>query len=323
MKNGDRLTGEIKWIDAGTIYLSLDYVDGTIAVQWSKVARLESTQQFIIKTQGGAVHNGTIKTVETPENEPLKLRVTDKSDESVVLDRSEIVKLDQTSESFWKRMNGAINLGTTYTRGNQTVQYNLAAQAQYLRERWNAQSNISSNLSGSSGVRTSTRNQFGFGAEHLLPWNNYFYSGLGSFMQGSEQQIKLQTNFGGGIGRYFKNTNRISFSVLAGLAWQSTEYDQSAVPIARQNVAAAMVVTNLKVFRFKKTNLGVTASMFPAVSEPGRVFFDTNATYYVKLFNNLSWNLTFYGNWDNRPPANFPGSDYGSSSGLSWTFGNR
>ena len=28
-----------------------------------------------------------------------------------------------------------------------------------------------------------------------------------------------------------------------------------------------------------------------------------------------------YGNWDNRPPANFSGSDYGSSSGLSWTFG--
>jgi hypothetical protein len=43
----------------------------------------------------------------------------------------------------------------------------------------------------------------------------------------------------------------------------------------------------------------------------------------VKLFSNLKWNVSFYGNWDNRPPPNFSGSDYGSSSGLSWTFGNR
>jgi len=33
-------------------------------------------------------------------------------------------------------------------------------------------------------------------------------------------------------------------------------------------------------------------------------------TYYVKLIGNLSWNVSFYGNWDNQPPASFSGSDY-------------
>jgi hypothetical protein len=54
---------------------------------------------------------------------------------------------------------------------------------------------------------------------------------------------------------------------------------------------------------------------FPALSVPGRVRFDTNASYYVKLFSNLSWNASFYGNWDNQPPQGFSGSDYGTSSG--------
>ena len=31
----------------------------------------------------------------------------------------------------------------------------------------------------------------------------------------------------------------------------------------------------------------------------------------------------FYGNWDNQPSPTLSGSDYGTSSGLSWTFGNR
>jgi len=25
----------------------------------------------------------------------------------------------------------------------------------------------------------------------------------------------------------------------------------------------------------------------------------------VKLFSNLKWNVSFYGNWDNQPPPNF------------------
>ena len=43
---------------------------------------------------------------------------------------------------------------------------------------------------------------------------------------------------------------------------------------------------------------------------------------YIKFTGNLSWHVSFYGNWDNRPPGNLPGSDYGTSSGLSWAFGS-
>jgi hypothetical protein len=91
--------------------------------------------------------------------------------------------------------------------------------------------------------------------------------------------------------------------------------------VGSQNLAAAVVSSNVNLFRFSKTNLSVSATLLPALSQPGRVHFSTNAAYYVKLFSNLKWNVSFYGNWDNRPPAGFSGSDYGSSSGLSWTFG--
>jgi hypothetical protein len=54
-----------------------------------------------------------------------------------------------------------------------------------------------------------------------------------------------------------------------------------------------------------------------------RITFKTNATYYLKLFGKVDWNLSFYGSWDTKPPPTFSGSDYGSSTGLSWTFGNK
>jgi hypothetical protein len=231
--------------------------------------------------------------------------------------------MTETSERFYQRFNGSINLGVIYSKGNSATQYNLASETEYFRERWAADALLSSNLSSSSGSTTSTRNQVGLRGYHLLPWENYFYGGLGNFLQSSEQGIKLQTTLGGGIGHFFKNTNRTSIAVLGGLAWQSTEYKASSTLPGRQNVAAALVAVQIKAFKFSRTNLGFTAAVLPAFSDPGRLFVDTNASYYLKLFNNLSWNLSFYGNWDTRPPRGFSGSDYGTSSGVSWTFGNR
>ena len=36
MKNGDHLTGKVKSVDRGVLFVSLDYVDGTISVDWSE-----------------------------------------------------------------------------------------------------------------------------------------------------------------------------------------------------------------------------------------------------------------------------------------------
>ena len=51
MKNGDRMTCEVKGLDAGVLYVSFDYIDGTSPVDWSKVASLESSQLFVVKTE--------------------------------------------------------------------------------------------------------------------------------------------------------------------------------------------------------------------------------------------------------------------------------
>ena len=323
MKNGDRMTGQVKSLNAGILSVSLDYVNGTISVDWSEVAHLESSQLFVVLTQGGSAYEGTLVTAETPSGQPVKIQLTETSGNKMEIDRSQIVRMTQTSEEFHQRFNGAINSGILYSKGNQSTQYNLGVDVQYLRERWAAEADYTSSLSANSNSAISTRNQLQLQSYHLLPWRNYFYGGLGNFLQSSVQGITLQTTLGGGVGYFFKDTNRINIAVLGGLGWQSTNYKPSSNTQGTQNIAAALIAAEVKLFKFKKTNLDLTVSILPAISDPGRVRFNTNATYYLKLFGNLSWNLSFYGNWDNQPPHGLAGSDYGSSSGLSWTFGNK
>jgi len=326
MKNGDRMTCQIKGLDAGVLYVSFDYIDGTASVEWSKVARLESNELFIVKTEDGSVYTGRLKTPETPGGQPVKIQIVesgqaDLSEGEVLIDSPKVVSIVETSDNFWRRFNGELSFGVIYSKGNQSTQYTLGSQTVYLRERWSVGANLNSNLSSSTGTSASTRNSLDLSGRRLLPWNKYFYAGLGSFLQSSAQGITLQTTVGGGFGRYLKDTNRSRISVLGGVAWQSTKYGSSLVPASTQNLVAAVLAADVSVFRFSKTNLDVTAQLFPALSEPGRFRFNTNATYYIKLISNLSWNVSFYDSWDSRPPPGFAGSDYGTSSGLSWTFG--
>ena len=323
MNNGDRLTGEIKGLNTGTLFVNLDYISGTSSVDWAKVDHLESKQLFLVKTEDGSVYSGALRTVESSGKRPIHIEISAPPNEVTVLDRSKIIQVTETSASFWQRFNGQINSGISYSKGNQATQYNFASLLEYPRERWVAAANYNSTLASSTGATVSTRNTLDLYAGRLLRWDNWFYAGVNDFLQSSTQEIDLQTNLGGGVGRYLKNTNRANIWLLGGLAWQNTQYSHSLGEQGTQNVAAALIAGQAKFFVFNKTSLTMNGSVFPALSEPGRVYVNTSVTYYVKLFGGLNWNVSFYGNWDNQPPQSFSGSDYGASSGLGWSFGNR
>jgi hypothetical protein len=322
MNNGDRITCEIKGLDSGVLYIGLDYAEGTIQVDWSKVRHVESKQLFLVKTQDGRFYVGTLSMAETEAERPMRIEVVEESGKNVVVGQGEVVGMDQTSQKFWHRFDGSINMGFTYAKANETTQYTLGATTDYLRETWSSGANFTSTLTGNTGVETSTRNNVQAYYRHLMHRNNWFYTGLGSFLQSTEQQIQLQSNVGGGIGLYVTNTNRSMISVFGGLAYQRTTYTLPASRTPSQNTAAAMVGVDAALFKFDKTKLTLTATAFPALNQAGRIYDNANATYYLKFWGNFTWNLSFYGNWDNQPPLNFSGSDYGVSSGLGWTFGN-
>jgi hypothetical protein len=147
--------------------------------------------------------------------------------------------------------------------------------------------------------------------------------GLVGFLQSSVQGIQMQESFGGGIGKNIVNNGSNFFTVYGGFAWQKIDYQESVLPASTQKVTTALLGTQLKLFRFDKTTLTTTAILLPALSQPGRVQFNVNTAYYVKIWGKLDWNLTFYGNWDNQPPPGFTGIDYGTTSGLSISFGNQ
>src|SRR6516162_3174722 len=97
MKNGDRMTCGIKGLSAGVLYVAFDYIDGTASVDWSKVARLESSQLFVVKAEDGSVYTGTLKTAETGAGRPVQITVVQAPAHETSLDQFQITQMIATS----------------------------------------------------------------------------------------------------------------------------------------------------------------------------------------------------------------------------------
>ena len=156
-------------------------------------------------------------------------------DQTTELKHRDVVQIDQTDTNFWRRFNGEINSGLIFSKANSSTQYTLSSDVAYPRERWSAGATFTSSLTANTGVTTSTRNDGMLYYRHLMRWNNWFYTGVGSLLQSTEQDIALQSNVGGGIGRYVKNTNRARIAVYGGIAYQNTRYKQTLTDQSTQD----------------------------------------------------------------------------------------
>jgi putative salt-induced outer membrane protein YdiY len=148
----------------------------------------------------------------------------------------------------------------------------------------------------------------------------WFYTGSSALLQSSQQGIDLQTTLGGGAGRFLKDTNFARIAVTAGLAVQRTNYTEHLGVQSPPNALASFVAGDVNLFKFKKTSFDASVNVLPVLSQAGRVQTNVNSAYSIQVISNFWLRLSFYGSWDNRPPAHFSGSDYGVSSSISYKF---
>src|ERR1700749_819567 len=61
LKNGDRLTGEIKGLQRGELKFKASYMADAVRLDWSKVARLESKSSYLILLTDGRLVTGPLR----------------------------------------------------------------------------------------------------------------------------------------------------------------------------------------------------------------------------------------------------------------------
>jgi hypothetical protein len=316
MRNGDRYTCEIVSLDQGQFQVKTVNTTGAVLLDWSKVDRIESNQFFVVELSDGSSFAGTIQKV--PDKDTVADFWITAEGTTIKVSAPAVVVIARSGKRLQGRLSGNVSAGVNYAKGNSTRQYNVNATMTVRGRTQELIPSISSSFSGQSGATSTERNDF-----NLQYWKalsrNWVAGIYDDFLKSTEQQLDLRATVGGFGGRRLFRTNRTMFILVGGAVFTSEHYNAS-VGQPDQKSTEGLIGARFSMFRFDSTNITAQSFVFPSITDPGRVRIDTNVSGKVDLTHNFNLTLSFYNNFDSRPPPDVPRTDVGINLGLGWSF---
>jgi hypothetical protein len=195
MKNGDRITGEIRKLETGVLYIKPGYALEPIALNWSEVERVESKDTCLVVLTDGKRYTGSIQKVLTGQRAGEV--VIEGVHEVIRVPETAVVSIGPVEPSFWKQLKGAIDYGLSYQQGGGHTQSTLSGSADYPQEHYLLHLDGSAVFSGQSQGTNTTRYTLGFDYNRYFT-RNWYAATMANFLRSSQQDLTARTTLGGG-----------------------------------------------------------------------------------------------------------------------------
>ena len=317
LKNGDRLTGEIKGLQRGELRVKADYMAEAVRLDWAKIERIESKSTFIISLVNGNLFENVMHLLPANSVEIANF-VIGSADKKVRVPQLDVIRIVPAAPSFWKRLEGSIDFGFSFTSGNDQYQTQLTATTTYRTGDHAFTTSIDSAFSGQPDGDSTTRNQFTFDYRKQLT-RNWFAGGIFDLLQSDQQSLKLRTSVGGLVGRNLHQTEHTRLSVFGGIVGTRENYS-TATGQPKSTNADALAGVDFTTFHFKSKDIRSRFSLFPSLTTPGRMRLQATSDLYIKVVKDLYWGFHVYENFDSKPPVRADKNDLGVSTSLGWKF---
>jgi hypothetical protein len=309
--NGDTLTCEIKLLDRGRLQVSTDHL-GTVNIEWDKVASVTANREFRVETSGGLRLLGRLAT-----SEPQHLDVVQETG-PISVDQLDVVYIVPIARSFWRQLDGALDLGLSYTQSSGIAQLNFSTSATYRRPNLQLVASASSYLTAEEGGDNTSRHAIDLGGSRSFG-QRWLWLLQGGFMRNQELGYDLRSTVSAGVGHYLARSNRAILAVGGGL---STSRE---IPIdgetTQQLDALLSVRQSYFTYDTPKTDIAMTANIYPGLSEWGRVRIEFEGRLKREIVRDFTIGFSIYDSYDNRPPTeDARKNDVGLSLTVGWTF---
>lgn len=314
LKNGDRLTGEIKGLQSGELRFKSDYMAESVRLDWSRVERLESKSTFMIWLVDGKLVTDVIRLLPSNSDDVANFVIGN----SARVHQLDVIRITPAGRHFWKRLEGSIDFGFSFTSGNDQYQTNLAATTTYRTGDHSFTASLDSSFSGQTEGDSLTRNQFSFDYRKQLA-RRWYVGGLFDLLHSDQQSLDLRTTVGALAGRNVVQTENTRLSLFAGIAGTREHYSES-IGRPRTTNADAIAGADFATFRFNRTDIRSRFSLFPSLTTPGRMRLQGTSDLRIKIVKDLWWGFHVYENFDSKPPVRADKNDLGVSTSLGWKF---
>jgi hypothetical protein len=309
LKNGDRLTCEIKKLDRGVLEVSTDPL-GTVSVFWGEVATLESPREFEIQLSSGAQFFGSLAAA--PNQVVVSLDGT-----GATLTLASIVRLVPIGGTAWSRVDGAFDAGFSFAQANLETHMTANGSLRYRGRDYQVTSTYASNVTTRDDADRVFRSTFNLSGSRLLE-QRWYIIGWSSVEQNDELSLDLRVGGGGGVGRDLIHTNYRLWSASAGLAGAHERYAE----VAPDNSLEAAFAGQLDFFtpNNDKISLSNRIVCYVRLGGRGRVRVEVQSAWRHEFYKDFYWSLNGFDSFDGDPPDDQKRNDFGVSFTLGYKF---
>jgi hypothetical protein len=313
LDNGDQITGEIKELYRGKLKISTDAMS-TVYIEWPNIKTLSSRYYFEIEDKEGYKYYGTPELTEEGE-----VRVT-RAEAVVTLEKLQVIRITPIEKHFWKRIDGSVSLGVSYTKGSHTGRLDFALDARYRVEKNLLQLQSSANVTAEENKEAIQRSNAQISYQHLFARKVYSDLGVSSY-RNDELGIAFRGTIGAGAGAHIIQTNWSLLESTLGLSL-NREFPTDPTSPATNNFEG-VVSLGYSVFKYDtpKTDFASSASVYPRLPHFDRWRFEVSTSWSQEIVKDFTVVLTLYDDYSSVPPSETAAkNDWGFTTSIGYTF---
>jgi hypothetical protein len=311
--NGQILIGEVQFANFGAI--TIDDIDLKIVnIKMFKIKTLVIKERFKIETIDKKYYYGTMKSagrvgwveIQTVEGENIPLHIT------------HIFQLISLETGFFKRLNGNVSAGLSFTKSSDIGQINFSANVQFATKSFDYSLSLSSIGSIDSGKYSRDNENIVFLTTYDLT-TTWFLAVSGQYQRNLELSIARRYLFMAGAGNklIIKKNWRLMASTGMTFSQEKSTADQNSSLLYE-----VPVIFQFNFYQFQHPDITISSSQsaYFSLSQKGRMRWDGSTSFSWQLIRFFYLNINPYTNYDSEPPGNGSKFDYGIVLGLSYKF---
>jgi hypothetical protein len=311
LKNGDRITGEVKTLQARLLEFDTDAM-GTVAIEWRYIEQVISTGNQSVDTTDGRRYFGKLTAVQGNEDIGVETQSG-----LVELDPDKVFSVWPVKSTFWERSDFDISLGFDYQKSTEIADLTLSVDWEHRKVDRLTTASLSTDITRQPSADDQQRSQLQFVHQFIRP-NRQFNSWLGSAESNESLDLDYRVYAGGVYGKYLIRESNHWFSISGGLVATEEKYTGTQSTTSLEAVANAEF--NLYRYADPERELHSTLTLFPSLTESGRLRTEFKTTFKLELINNLFWSMQLYYQNDNDPPSSTAvQTDYGVTTSVGWS----
>jgi Protein of unknown function, DUF481 len=314
MRNGDKITCEIRSLEKAQLTVKPDYTDSTIVIDWTKVERVESQQQFVVADPHGKLYTGMIH--EGAESRSVAVVKTS----TATLPHDSVIEIEELGETFLKRLRGNIDLGLSFARSNDQKNLTLDGNLTYQSDKHLFSFESDSQFASQQKTTNTNETTLKTALFQQLRKSNWYAGEIANFLSSSEQQIDLRSTLGFALAKRAIFTNHTDLNLVGGLALTVESDAANTTSTARTKALDSAFAVQYSTFRFDSTTFDTTLWVYPSLTSPGRIRMTLNQDIYYKFLGDFYIRASFYDNYDNQPVVGAPTNNLGETTSIGWSF---